>query len=451
MKKLFFAFFIVLALVCSVSLTACNTGESPSEPTGTQATSGADTEYSFKSSELERYVIVYSADNPDYSRLANALRAQISEKYQKTLVTKSDTLSEPVKYEILLGDTNRYSHLSKVMEYSLTVDEGRLCINVGGSVSAEAAVEYLCENVFNGKNITLKNGEYFRTSLITASDIPTPDSTRIMSANILADAFADSSFKKAYYRAELFAGMLAAYAPDAIALQETDESWAWALDSYLLRLKEAHGISYSRHLDTLKGAANYTSLLYRSDKLRVEESGVEIFDWWNDKAFNHPYHMRNIGWAKFSFLEDPDKVFVLANTHWSYRTEHSGGNVFLEGADKPIAVNELRLQCKAETEQFMSKLREDNPDTPIFLAGDFNTSLTFFTQSGWTPTDFKILSEEAKTGGCSLSTVPDSGHFDHIFALGNYTVKRFALIKEVNRHSKLSDHSFVYADLGIGN
>ena len=270
-----------------------------------------------------------------------------------------------------------------------------------------------------------------------------------MSANVLADAFADSSYQNAYYRAEIFAGMLISYTPDVLGLQETDENWNKVLDDYLTKIQNIYGITYARHLATYQDKVNYTSLLYRSDKFQIETDGVNVFNWWTDKVFNHNYHMRNISWAQFSSLDDPSKTMIVANTHWSYRTEHSGGNTFLAGSDTPIAVDELRMQCQDETNTFMATLRQAHPETPVFLTGDFNTSLPFFTQSGWTPTGFKLISEEAVNSGKSLALVPASGHFDHIFGTGNYSIHLFSFIKDANHHELLTDHPFVYADLAF--
>lgn len=404
--------------------------------------------YQFKSSELEKYVIVYEESNPDYFDLANQLADQIMAKYGKTLLIKPDVIASPTQYEILLGDTNRYDPQGKIMAYSVTVDEGKFRINVGGTFSAEKAIAFLCEKVFNGQELSLDNGEYYKKSLLTKSYAITEGATaRIMTANILADAFADSSYRSANYRAEIFAGMLVAYTPDVLGLQEADESWNKILDDYLAKLQKAYGVTYSRLLATIDGKVNYTSLLYRSDKFKAEESGVNVFTWWTDKAFNHRYHMRNISWAKFTSLENANKQFLVANTHWSYRTEHADGKTYLSGSGTPIAANQLREQCKDETNRFMSQLNQTYSQMPIFLTGDFNTSLSFFTQSGWTPTSYNVISEQAKTNGTALSTVPSSGHFDHLFGTGSYFVNRYAFIKGTDHLDLLTDHPFAYADL----
>jgi hypothetical protein len=95
----------------------------------------------------------------------------------------------------------------------------------------------------------------------------------------------------------------------------------------------------------------------------------------------------------------------------------------------------------------MTTLRQANPETPIFLTGDFNTSLPFFTDSGWTPASFRVISEEALKAGKALSLVPTSGHFDHIFGTGNYTIQLYGFFNDANEHSLLTDHPFVYVDL----
>lgn len=445
MKRLLLVLITILTVICFVA--GCDQQTQPKDalPVNTEEVTGP---YQFKSSELANYTIVYAGDNPDYFDLAYRLSDQIYTKYGKILTTVRDTNSSPAKYEILLGDTNRSDHTNNVMEYSVTIEDGMFRINAGGSFSAEKAIDYLCEQLFNGHEFALDNGEYCQTSLLTKSQEITDDSSaRIMTANILADAFADSSYRKAYYRAEIFAGMLVSYTPDVLGLQETDENWNAVLDTYLDKIQKTHGIAYARLLSTYEDKVNYTSLIYRCDKFKAENSDVNVFSWWTNETFHHGYHMRNISWAQFSSLENPDKTFIVANTHWSYRTEHDGGNTYLAGSSTPIATNELRQQCKDETNTFMTTLRQANPETPIFLTGDFNTSLPFFTDSGWTPASFRVISEEALKAGKALSLVPTSGHFDHIFGTGNYTIQLYGFFNDANEHSLLTDHPFVYVDL----
>lgn len=435
MKK-FISAFLICAMILGIGILA---GCEKVEP------------YQFKSGELENYVIVYANDNPDFFEFANTLSDRIYEKYGVMLSVMPDIIATPAEYEIVIGDTIHDDRHSKVMEYSVTVCDGKFKINVGGSFSAEKAVEFLCKNVFNGKELILDNGEYYKEHLMTKRyDVTEGTSARIMTANILADSFADSSYQKAYYRAEIFAGMLVACTPDVVGLQEVDKNWNEILDSYLTRIQNAYGITYSRCLETHQDKINYTSLLYRSDKFTPENSGVNVFDWWIDNAFNHDYHMRNISWAQFSSLENADEKFVVANTHWSYRTEHADGSAYLAGSDKPIAENELREQCKNQTDVFLAELRRSYPEIPILVTGDFNTSLAVFTQSDWTPTDFRLISEEANRNGTAESDVPSTGHFDHLFGTGKYTIKKFAFVKDTNHLGLLTDHPFVYTDIVLG-
>ena len=456
MKRFSTILFITLTLICLLFTASCGNTESQttdstiktSKTTLSSANDSTPQKYQFRSNELEKYTIVYSGSCTDYYKLALKLETQIYAKYQKRLSTIRDTNSEPSKYEILLGDTNRYDSLGKIMEYSVTVDEGRFRINVGGAFSAEEAVTYLCDNLFNGESFALNSGEYYKKSFLTnSSEITNGASARVMSANILASKFASNTYKSTNYRAEIFAGMLISYTPDVLGLQEVDEDWNESLDDYLVKIQKLYGLTYSKQMSSFEGKVNYTSLLYRSDKFKAEDSGLKTFSWWTDEGFYHNYHMRNVTWTKFSFLDNTNKSFIVANTHWSYRTEHADGNTYLGGSDTPIAINELRTQCKDETSAFLSALRQTYSDIPVFLTGDFNTSLLFFTQSGWTPSSFGIISEEAKSSGTALSTVPTSGHFDHIFGAGNYSICRYEFFTEVNQHALLTDHPFVYADL----
>ena len=444
MKRSLFILLTILTLLCLGFASGCN-----AEATQTEATEAAGP-YQFRSDELEKYVIVYDSDAPGYYKLALKLKNRISAEYGKSLSTERDTDLQPSKYEILIGDTNRCDSQGRIMEYSVTVNEGKFIINSGGAFSTEEAVSFLCEKVFNGQELKLDNGEYYKKSFLTKHrDITNGATARIMSANLLSDKFSDSSYKSASYRAEIFAGMLLSYTPDVIGLQEADESWISALEDYLPKLREAYGLTYSMHLASFENKVNYTSLLYRTDNLKIEECGVKVFTWWKNSAFSHRYHMRNVGWARLSHVDAPEKSFIVANTHWSYRTEHADGGTYLSGAETPIAVNQLRLQCKDETNEFLSALIQSPPDIPVFLTGDFNTSLPFFTQWEWTPGGFGIISEEAKANGTALSTVPVSGHFDHIFGAGDYSVKRYEFFKDTNQQDLLTDHPFVYADLSF--
>ena len=434
---------LVLLTICMLGLAA-GCGQT-NDPTDGGEISAPD---QFRSDELEKYTIVYGENNPQYAALANGLADHILEKYDRFLSVACDTDAPAAAYEIILGDTNRCEQQGRIMEYAVTVEEGRLLISAGGAFSLEQALNDLCVNVLNGQRLKQEKGVYNQVSfLIKSQPVSEGTTARVMSANVLADAFADSAYKDASYRAEIFAGTLLSYTPDVVGLQETDENWNTVLDAYIEKMETIYGISYARHLAAYEEQVNYTSLLYRSDKFQAQDSGVNVFNWWKDEAFHHNYHMRNISWAQFSSVTDPDAVFIVANTHWSYRTEHDGGNTFLAGADKPIATNELRQQCKDETNAFMTSLRNKYPEMPIFLTGDFNTSLPFFTESGWTPAEFRVISEEAKENGKSISLVPESGHFDHIFGAGSYIINLYGFFYGPNYHDLMTDHPFVYVDL----
>lgn len=438
MKKTILICLTLLTILCLTLTAGC--GQAPDGGAVESAPS------QFASAELSKYVIVYPENAPDYYDLANDLAEHILQKYGTFPIPTSDAAA-PAAYEILLGDTNRSDEQGRIMECSITVKEGKLQILAGGPYSAEQALDNLCKQLFTGREFALDEGEYFQKSFLeTARAISNDASARIMTANVLADIFADSTCRSAGYRAEIFAGMLVSYTPDVLGLQEADENWDKVLDSYLDKIEQTHGIRYARHLATYEDKVNYTCLVYRQDKYQVTDSGVKVFSWWIDPAFRHTYHMRNISWAKFSPL-DGSTAFLVANTHWSYRTEHSDSNITLSGATAPIGVNELRTQCMQETDAFMTALREDFPGEPIVLTGDFNTSLPFFTESDWTPTGFSIISEEAKNNRKALDIVPTSGHFDHLFATGSYTICLYGYFGGDHPHDLLTDHPFVYTDL----
>lgn len=230
-------------------------------------------------------------------------------------------------------------------------------------------------------------------------------------------------------------------------MQEVDGNWSAVLDGYLTKIAKTHGIQYSRYLATYEGKTNYTSLLYRSDKLKVENSGVKPFTWWTNSIFNHNYHMRNVSWAQFSSLTDTSKKFIVANTHWSYNGEHVGKT--LAGSSTALQSGDLKQQCKNETNAFLTSLKSTYSNCPIFVTGDFNTALSYFTDYGWTAANYNVISQQAKSNGTALSTVPDSGQYEHIFGTGSYTVKCYEFFNSVNQHGELTDHPFAYADLAF--
>ena len=150
MKKLLF---FLLSILILGGITGCNHTDAPQV---TQETAGAN---GFQSVDLEKYSIVYGENNPEYAELANQLADHVLDKYDIFLTTACDTDTSPAQYEILLGDTNRSDRKGRIMEYSVTVDDGKLHLLAGGAFSAEQGIRYLCENLFNVESFCVENGE----------------------------------------------------------------------------------------------------------------------------------------------------------------------------------------------------------------------------------------------------------------------------------------------------
>jgi endonuclease/exonuclease/phosphatase family metal-dependent hydrolase len=344
-------------------------------------------------------------------------------------------------YEILIGDTNRYSTANgKIMQYSVTIKDGKFRINTGGLFSLDKAMEYITSSILNGTARTLSEGEYYSTSLITTKQAITSGTTaRIMTTNALADAFnTDSKYKTAAYRVEIYAGILISHTPDAIGAQELDNAWNNVLDKYLDKVYNETGIRYARQYAKYENKINYTSLIYRSDKYSVGDSGVTVFTWWKNSTINHGYHMRNVTWAQFVSKTNTSKKFILATTHWSYTTEH----------EDTYGYNTLRVQCKNETNSLLTTLK-NKYSMPIFLMGDLNTSLSYFTYYGWLNSSYNVLSSQATSNNTLITKLPTENHFDHILGTGSYTIKRYDYLTSTNYKNNLSDHPFFYADVAF--
>lgn len=205
-----------------------------------------------------------------------------------------------------------------------------------------------------------------------------------------------------------------------------------AMAPYLTVLSEKYDLEYSSLYSNYGGKQNLTSILYRSDVLTVEDSGVEVYSYWSGN-----YHMRNITWSVF---KKGTKRFMIANTHWAWETEE-----------------ESRLSME-EHAAFIERMRSTY-NCPIFSTGDYNAKqdsqiLADFLNRAAAQSlrvqavDAGVLANDC--GGCNSVGTPRTGgnYIDHIIGSGNYTVKRYETVVGSMVHW-LSDHSPQFADVVI--
>ena len=303
--------------------------------------------------DITEFSIIYPDGDVEYKPIAQKLQSAVLSCMGIELPIYTDAEAEQ-KYEILLGKTNRsfsqrlYNSLEKyVATYSLEVEDTKLQILSGGYASASQCITDMRFSVLNDGVIEYKNGSYLKKSLFNASGaLATDADIRIMTANILYPAWAGDR-PNVSHRAELFAGILANYQPDAIGLQEAGGKWQTELEKWLEVLKEEYGIEYTWHHKTYEGQEVFSSILYRSDLYNCVEEDFYMFGHNNGNA-----NMRVISSCMLQLKTDPDKQFILSNTHWDF--------------------DDNKTQCAEESITYINE--EKNEEYPIFFTGDFNAS-----------------------------------------------------------------------------
>ena len=225
------------------------------------------------------------------------------------------------------------------------------------------------------------------------------------------------------------------------------------LPLYLERVAKKEGIEYTFLFGKIehenKKMTNFSTIVYRSDLYKVEESGCEVYSIWE---MTPSYLQRVASYVKLTSKTNPDKEFILVNTHWAHE-DHETVNA-----------------CAVEEAALVNRLKEKYAGVSVFCTGDFNNLSTrewkdkylnqFVADIGG-----NIASAVAREngvlltpGGCRqdaksihenvLREVDDS-FIDHIVcAGGSVEVKCHDTIRDNQTHI-LSDHSLIYADIDL--
>ena len=408
-----------------------------------------DTSLKINGVKLEDFIIVYETTRIGYDEVATRLADMIKTKFNITLNVYPDSRKTEVTNEILVGKTNRSTSATvystsapKLMTYEVVVTGGKLQIVSGGPFSARECVDYLEFSISSLKS----EGTYFKTDLATASaSLANGADIRIMTSNVLAarwgeDATGEEADKTppVAQRAEIYAAVLAKYQPDAVGVQEADQKWINQFPAYLTILKQDYGLEYTWLFNKHDGVQNMTSILYRSDKYQLVESGVQVNSYWS--VSQKGYHLRIYTWANLKNKTDPTEQFILLNTHWAWESD--------DWVKKSI--NEEIALIKSLRERF---------NLPIFCTGDFNCKQDTSDYNRFMrEAEVADLYKQAKTlgclvndcGGCGKIGASRSGgnYIDHIFGSGNYTTMRYETVV-ANRIAWLSDHSPQFADIKL--
>ena len=417
----------------------------------------------FLTKKMREYSIVYASDWLNIKSMAKSLQEAIAKETGITVSIYSDKEIPEGKYEILVGETNRglsshsYDKTSRMMEYVYVVEQCKIQLAFGGCYSGEKCIEDFTRMILRSNSDVLTAGEYFPKEFAPESQALTGGSdVRIMSANVLAYRWGEAKYRNVLpvaQRAEIFAGVLLNYTPDAVGAQEMDEPWKQAFPWYLERMAKKDSVEYTYlHSSATyenKTMINFSSILYRSDMYTVEETGCRVYSIWEKTP---TYFQRVASYVKLTAKNDSSKEFILVNTHWAHE-DHETVNA-----------------CAVEMAALVNELKAKYEGVSVFCTGDYNNLNTrewgdkylnqFVSDIGGS-----IASAEAKKsgvlitpGGCRYSAEKmndnvlreiDNSFIDHIVCAGGAsTVMRHDTIRANGCHV-LSDHSPIYADIDL--
>lgn len=170
---------------------------------------------------------------------------------------------------------------------------------------------------------------------------------RVMTFNVRNEG-ADADRNAWDYRGELVTKLISSYMPDVVGLQES--SGGFQVEDLNNNVDGMTLVSLSGHR---QGRRN--SLLYRIDRLEVEETGVF---WLSDTpdefsaSWGNTYP-RSVSWVRF-LDKSNDRAFYVYNTHFDHESEN---------ARRRSAVS------------IVSRIAGRNdPAAPFILTGDFNSA-----------------------------------------------------------------------------
>ncbi|MBE6633578.1 MAG: hypothetical protein E7620_04440 [Ruminococcaceae bacterium] len=415
----------------------------------------------FSAKHIREYSIIYPASGLSMLRIAKSLQAEILDRTGYTVDIYKDTEREAGQFEILIGETNRpfsgrcYADSSRLMTYEYLVEGCQLQLAFGGYYSGRKSVENFGFRMLRDEEKYFTSGSHHAEDFAkTEKELTAGADVRIMSANILAYRWGEEDYDNvlpAAERAEIFAGVLLRYSPDAVGMQETDEPWQQVLPWYLERIREKDGVEYTFLLEKLthegKTMINFSTILYRSDLYSVDVSGYEVFSIWSKTP---KYFQRVATYVKLTGKTDPQKEFVLVNTHWAHEDDET--------------VN----ACAVEQAALVNQLKRRYEGVTVFCTGDYNN----LPNREWgdqylnklvSEINGRIASSVARDkgvlltpGGCrgnvkkmdeSVMRAVDDHFIDHILLSGGACDVLCHDTIRSNMTHVMSDHSLIYADI----
>ena len=338
----------LLLALCGCSGADPDGGETPPEETA-------------ESYDLGDYRIVYSADAEDEEgkEIADYVVETVKKRKGKTLSAVTDAAGE-AKHEILIGRTSRaasaaaYSSSPGIFQYAVSCSDGKIVLSGGGCWALRKAASLL-------SSLYLEEGASKSGTIYGEFLFPREDGTdlRILDDNVWQyDSETNAPVWEAAganctnaVRVVGFAGLMLAYLPDVICLQE----YSKAMDGYLGSRLEAKG--YKKAV-TDASTWNYTPVWYNSGTLSLDNSKFHVYT---------PSTWSNSGTKSFSSAvfthKQTGKRFAVISTHlwWKSESAQEGSN-----AARESQARELLEEARSVKSSW---------DCPVFLTGDMNCNL----------------------------------------------------------------------------
>ncbi|MGM9643425.1 MAG: hypothetical protein ACI3XI_09475, partial [Eubacteriales bacterium] len=294
-------------------------------------------ELTLDGNDIKDYTIVYGAGTPTGEKTAVAVADVIAAATGVYLPYTSDKEAEK-PLEILVGKTNRAqssgSQSIEHLHYKVSLQSGKLIIDCTGLASGDAAIRKLyADKLSGGGNVALTSGELCSGNSLDETDMPITEGSdiRIVTYNILKEAWIQGNYPDTASRAELFGGFLDVYKPDVVGVQEVCEKWVKYLPEYLGNYK----LTGTKRDD---GGVSYSAIVYDASKYNILAQGCKTY------SKHASATCRNMSWAVFENKTDGTK-FAFISTHWDYGNETEKQEMRRVQADEMTAmINSLKAQ-----------------------------------------------------------------------------------------------------------
>lgn len=382
--------------------------------------------------ELNQYQIVYPQNATVHEKLfAKLLQYYLHSNYGYDLDIVKDS-EEAAEYEILIGNTNRTTLQPESTYFAVLVQNNNLQLNATNMQSYEALYDYITKEL-------LPSGEE-QCHIIPDSFTYNASHTLSLEAGTFLSTESFGNVRCMFYnvygwtaqcgpvaeRQKLQIELIKTYMPDVLACMEYSTYYHSAF-TYMLRQN-----GYTE-VEIEETTANYTPLFYNKKRVKVIDSGYQLYTGAND------VNSKSATWAVLELLEN-GKQFIAISTHLMYN-------------QPGIDANAARVSNAKELISLIAELQNipEYKDLPLIVGGDLNCNtasepITVLKESGlrlaWDIAekkndirgihDYVTYDKDYETySAWSIRPGGYAGSIDHAFVSDNVTVKSFFTLTDM--------------------